>query len=302
MVKELTEVMGGQIRVESQVDIGSRFIVSVPFTAAQSSISEDVTEEDAEEYIEFAPFIFNGNKPKVLIVEDDLEMSNYLISLLHRDYDCEAAYNGLQALAKVKKNKYDLISSDIMMPEMDGFEFRERVNQDEMLRTTPFIMLTARILEDDKLKGFQLGIDDYITKPFSSSEFKARVHNLLKNKVDRDQAEKDDDVTENVREKTIDEAYDIVSTHLDDLSFSVESFAEKMNYSSRQLGRILKKHCGLSPVAFILEVRLQKAYQLLKSGTYQSIKEVRYEVGIESASYFTSKFKERFGVNPTHLL
>ncbi|NND35021.1 MAG: helix-turn-helix domain-containing protein [Saprospiraceae bacterium] len=159
-------------------------------------------------------------------------------------------------------------------------------------------MLSARDLEEDKLQGFQLGIDDYLTKPFSPAELKARIYNLIKNKFNRSELA-DNNIT--YEQHFLEKAIKIVEDHLDDSSFKVSDLAQKINYSSRQLGRVLKKLTGLSSVEFILELRLQKAYRLIKERKFGTINEVRYEVGIESASYFTTAFKERFGMNPSDM-
>ncbi len=121
----------------------------------------------------------------MLIVEDNEEMSQYLQGLLAKSYNCTTAVNGKEVIELLPKERFDLISSDIMMPEMDGFAFRKQVNQYVAWRDIPFIMLTARTLESDKLDAFQLGIDDYITKPFSSEEYKARVKSFLENRQSR---------------------------------------------------------------------------------------------------------------------
>lgn len=143
-----------------------------------------------------------------------------------------------------------------------------------------------------------MGIDDYITKPFSADELKARVYNLIKNKQSRQEVH--DEPT--FEETLIQKAQDLVFQNLNNPSYKVNDLALGLNYSSRQLGRILKKATGLSPVEFILELRLQKAYRIIQGRTFSTISEVRYEVGIESPSYFTTKFKERFGANPSDLL
>ena len=197
----------------------------------------------------------------------------------------------------------DLITSDVMMPNMDGFTLRQKINEQAEWKTIPFVLLTARTLESDKLKGFQLGIDDYVTKPFSLPELEARIHNLLKNKEVRREAlelsEIDDATLPFSREELLlQEAEKIVLEKMDDPQFSVEVLAKQLGYSQRQLGRVFSKQTGLTLVKFILELRLQKARQLLESRQFATVTEVRYEVGIESASYFTKKFTERFGKNP----
>ena len=303
--KELAELMKGNLSVKSEWQQGSTFELTIPIEITDSNVQSG---EESLENIEddttpvFTPLFINGKKPKILIVEDNYEMSRYLNELLSEEYNCTIAHDGQEALKKLKQQSFDLISADVMMPNMDGFTFREKVNKDERFRGIPFIMLTARAIEEDKLKGLQLGVDDYITKPFSKLELKARIHNLLLNKIQRDewkQQREEQEDTPNVELSFIQQVEMIVLKNIDNTDFKVNDLAESMNYSQRQLSRILKKHIGLSPVAYILEIRLQKARQLLEQKKYNSIKEVQFEVGIDSASYFTSKFKERFGKSPS---
>lgn len=301
LVKELCTLMNGKINLNSEVGKGSVFMIEIRFERSDNIDSVEVLPNIEDGHSLFDPILLKGQKPRILFVEDDPEMSKYLISLFEKDYDCEAAFNGKQALGKLLTTHYDLISTDIMMPEMDGFEFREKINLDEKWKNTPFIMLTARVLEEDKLKGFQLGIDDYITKPFSSLEIKARIYNLLKNKQSRDLIDLENSETIDHAGEFVRKAEATIQSHLDDEKFGVELLASELNYSSRQLGRLLQKYTGLLPVNFILEIRLQKAYQLIRDRKFITINEVRYEVGIESASYFSTTFKERFGVSPGEL-
>lgn len=296
LVKELVQLLDGHVFFKSNISSGTTFTIKLPVQSKESPAPEEQSDIAAER--NFPPILINGQKPALLIVEDNPEMSDYLLRLLNKDYDCDQAFDGKEALRKISSRSYDLITSDVMMPHMDGFEFREEFNRINSEKDTAFIMLTARALEEDKLKGFRLGIDDYITKPFSSSELLARIHNLLKNKIERIS---EDSVEESFDEAFIARAKQIVTDHIDDPGFKVEDLATSLNYSSRQLARILKKLTGLSPVNFILEIRLQEAYRLLRQNTYKTVKEVQYEIGIDSASYFSNKFKERFGVSPGNI-
>ncbi len=303
LVHEYVNMLGGKISVQSKVNQGSTFTIELRnFEVLENKEPESLKILDQENSSRYIPITINGSKPRILIVEDDLEMSKYLEGLLAPYYICEIAYNGNQALEKLKNSSFDMITSDVMMPQMDGFELRERINEHSEWKKMPFILLTARSMEEDKLKGFRLGIDDYITKPFSTSEYITRVHNLLKNKIERNAFDTDKEEKESDSHfDFIKRAESIVMNKIDDSTFSVSDLAKELNYSNRQLGRILQKLTGLTPVSFILEIRLQKAYQMIRDQKLSTVNEVMYEVGIESASYFTSKFKERFGISPGKL-
>ena len=231
-------------------------------------------------------------------------MQKYLSGILEEYFHIDLAENGFEGLKRLKENKYDLVSSDVMMPGMDGFVFRAEMNKNLEWRNMPFILLTARSLKEDKLRGFKLGVDDYITKPFNAREYIARINNLIKNKIERKKwiDEKSEDVLLpkeiNVDSELIKEMEKMILKNIDNLDFSVTVMATEIGYSTRNLSRLTKKLIGLTPVNLILEVRLQKGYQLLKSNKYKTVSEVRYEVGIDNASYFSRKFVERFGVKP----
>jgi YesN/AraC family two-component response regulator len=191
-----------------------------------------------------------------------------------------------------------------MMPNMDGFRLKEKINEIKQARNIPFIFLTARSLEEDKLMGLRLGVDDYVTKPFNREEYKARIYNLLKNYKVRMDGQSEDPVythTESVDIQKLKEAERIVLINISNPDFKVTDLADELHYSQRQLARVIQQLTGLTPVGFILELRLQRAYHLIKSKSYSSLSEVRDEISIESSSYFSRKFKERFGVSPSEI-
>jgi len=301
----LAKMMGGDISVVSKKGEGSTFTLHLPL-----NISVDCPEDSGEANFEekmiegkaYEPNISFSGKPKVLIVEDNYEMQKYLKSILEDYFEIEFADNGFEGLKKLKDNKYDLISSDVMMPGMDGFVFKQEINKNLEWRNIPFILLTARSLKNDKLRGFKLGVDDYITKPFNATEYIARINNLINNKHEREKWI--DERIENVSPKNknedelISKLESVIVDNISNTEFKVAQLATEVSCSKRNLSRLTKKIIGLTPVNLILEIRLQKAYQLLKSNKYKSISEVRYEVGIDNASYFTRKFVERFGIRP----
>ncbi|MGI9571525.1 MAG: response regulator, partial [Desulfobulbia bacterium] len=224
------------------------------------------------------------------------------LSILEDFYECDVVYNGRQALERLTKQNYDLINSDVMMPEMDGFELREQLNNHVEWRHIPFILLTARSMDEDILRGFRLGIDDYIIKPFNTSEYKARIDNLLRTKIERNVFIVESTEIESSNNEFVKTAENVVIDNIDDSTFTVGALAKEMNYSAKQLGRKLRQMTGYSTVEFILEIRLQRAYQLLKTQRYRTVNEVRLAVGIESAAYFTTKFTERFGIRPKEVM
>ena len=308
--KEYVRLFLGDITVKSEWGEGSEFTFWLPLKEAEQilkplpeTLDKDISPE--EENVPEKASVLHDNQPLVLIVEDDLEMSSYLKQLLSEYYSCIVAPDGQEALSLLEKHRFDLITSDIMMPNMDGFEFREKVRLMPEWKHIPFIMLTARSLEEDKIRSLQLGVDDFLVKPFSIQEFLARIRNLLLNKKEREQWYKnnqDEEMIHTAEEQLIRKAENFILENIDQSDYSVGSLASELAYSERQLERLMKKYAGLSPNAFIREVRLQRAYQLLDKRQFLSVQEVCYQVGIENPTYFSKKFIERFGRKPSELL
>ncbi len=305
--RELSQLLGGSLTFESTWQQGSTFIFEMPIVSVPAStpIESAALPQQESSASTYQPVLINGGKPSILIVEDHPEMQQYLFGILEKDYRVISAGNGQEAINKIHQQHFDLIISDIMMPVMDGFELKKTVNKLENYRLIPFVFLTAKSLPSDKIAGFQLGVDDYITKPFERDELLARINILLKNKMERQswqqhEAEQipppDESSAEQKLLKDL-EAY--ILDNIDNPNLKVTDIAKELAYSQRQLSRLIKKWTGMTTVNLILEIRLQKARQLILQKKFRSITEVMMEVGIESPSYFSVKYKERFGVPPT---
>ncbi|OQX75073.1 MAG: hypothetical protein B6D61_11065 [Bacteroidetes bacterium 4484_249] len=312
LAREYAKMSGGDISVESKLNEGSSFTLTIPLKETDKkeypvkvpALGEESEKRDS---ISNLPLSVDGQKPKILVVEDELEMSRYLIQCLSDNYYCKPAPDGLIALNILNKEQFDLIISDVMMPKMDGIQFRIKVRENTDWKQIPFIMLTAKSLDKDKIAGLQLGVDDYITKPFNIKELLARVNNLIINKLERDiwikenTGKEDLEVSYTAEEQLVIKAEKHVFENLQDSTLNTSKLAEYMGYSQRQLERLLKKHSGLSPAAFIREIRLQKAYQILERRQFATIKEVCYEVGMDTPANFSTRFKQRFGKKPSEL-
>ncbi len=307
LTAELVKLMNGTIKVYSRTGHGSRFTVSLPLKTFLGTVLakvDDTANDTGIQEVEYRPVSIFDDQPSVLIVEDNKEMNDFIHSILSPYFRCSQAYNGTEGIKMLARGTFDCVTCDVMMPEMDGFTFIKKLRQSELSTRIPVIMLTARSLEEDLLKGFSLGVDDYLTKPFRKNELIARLNTLISNKRYREEWVKENKTEEKVDsfEKTqLEQAEQIVLDHLSDDTFKVEQLARQMNYSVRQLERILRKLTGLTPSRFIREIRLQKAHKLIESRRFATIAEVRLEVGIPNASYFSKIFQERFGVKPGEL-
>lgn len=242
----------------------------------------------------------------MLIVDDNADIRMYIRSVFENQYRVLEAGNGLDGLKKAFEQIPDLIISDLMMPEMDGFEFCKTLKSDERTSHIPVIMLTAKAKIESKIEGFELGADDYLLKPFNTDEIKARVKNLIEKQkrlrelyVGKTIDLKPSEIWVN----SLDEAFllkikQILEKNLSESSFGAEQFADEMNLSHYQLSRKLKALTNQNINEFIRDFRLQRAADLL-SKKAATVSEIAYQVGYENLSYFTKSFKGKFGKPPS---
>ena len=240
----------------------------------------------------------------IMVVEDTPDLREFLVKNFEDTYGVLSAKNGAEALAILEQQACDLIISDALMPEMDGFDLLMKVRNDEMLCHIPFILLSGVDSVASKIKGLEYGADVYIEKPFSLGYVKATVESLLENRkrafhhfASRPgfQYEKDD-MGRNDRQ-WLDKLTGIVRENLTCETLSVDLLTEKMALSRSSLQRKLKGLTGVSPNEYIQLVRLKTAAQLLRSGEYR-ISEVCYLTGFSSMSWFAKCFTKQFGMRP----
>ncbi|MGV3615719.1 MAG: ATP-binding protein [Fimbriimonas sp.] len=194
LVQELVRLHGGSVRVESEVGKGSAFIVSLPLGKAHlpadhvretsaaytsrhgaSYVEEALRWIDAPADAEAAALPVDESRSRVVIADDNRDMREYLTRLLGERYRVEAVADGQEALDAVRRERPDLVLTDVMMPHLDGFGLVAAIRDDEVLRDLPILVLSARAGEEAKIEGLARGADDYLVKPFSASELVARV-------------------------------------------------------------------------------------------------------------------------------
>lgn len=306
--QELAQIMGGTLAVNSTLGQGSTFTLSLPLVLSQVPIAETLPEEELisnTKTIPAIPAFSQQQSPYLLIVEDHPEMRDFITRILKKNFQVATAPHGKAALQQLEKQAFDLVLSDVMMPEMDGFELLETIrSQPTVFRDIPFVMLTARALTEDKLHAFQLGVDDYLIKPFQASELLARIQSLLHNKIQREKWAVDEKTIglETIDQQLLKNAQSAVIKNLADSDFRIGDLARALTQSQRTLERTLKSITGFTPVGFIREIRLQEAYRLLQGQSFHTVSEVAQAVGISNFSYFSRSFTKRFGINPTELL
>lgn len=302
LANEFAESLGGELQLESDLGKGCKFSLVFPVNQLEIIPFSIFSKERGL----YQKSVQKNYKRRILVVEDEVEMNKYICHLLHNLYDVNSCYSGDEAYELIKKGDYDLILSDIMMPRLNGIALKEKLNALPELKAIPFIFLSAKSQKFDVLDGLKLGVDDYITKPFDHNELYARIKNLIANKEEREKNVRDDlnfqsEFGEKPDEKLLAKINKIIYENIENEDFKIEDLAAEVGYSQRQLARIMKKVVGMTLVKYILELRLQMAYTLLKKGQFSSLSEVRYSVGITSSSYFTKKFIERFGLKPAEV-
>lgn len=254
------------------------------------------------------------SKNTILLVEDQAEMLEYTCEVLEEFYQVICATNGVEAwqILKNTSSKIDLVISDLMMPEMDGFELLEKLRSDEELMTTPVVLLTARTGDENIVKALSVGVSDYITKPFTKDVLYAHCKYLLSNSINRNKPIAEDKkegliVNHNIELKLSDlnwlnKVEKIFLDHITNKYFNMIVLADELAMSERQMRRKLKKITGMSPVQYMHEIKLNNARQMIISEKFTTVSEVSYAVGFETPKYFSTLFKERYGVNPSEML
>ncbi|MCD7931649.1 MAG: response regulator [Tannerellaceae bacterium] len=245
------------------------------------------------------------NKQTILLVDDNLDILDYLEKHLQEEYTIVKAVNGKDALEKLKENLPDLIVSDILMPQMNGLELCKTIKTDPHLCHIPVILLTAQSMISQMQEGYAAEADDYITKPFDITLFKARVKNVLSMREKMKTVYGDSFSLKNLGIEQADEKsiflnkyIEIVKENLSDPDFDVAIIYNSMGMSRPTFYRKVKNLTGLSPTELITHVRLEVASRLLLETT-MSINDVALSVGFSSGSYFARNFRTVYGLSPT---
>lgn len=302
--RSLAELHNGTLVLEESDEV-NRFHLTLPMSEAKADSQELLETHDAKT---------NGSKAAkekttesdytVLLVEDDVELLGFVTKCLSPIYNILTAENGLQALEVLSENTVHLIVTDVMMPEMNGFEFTRKVKSDVNFSHIPVILLTAKTNVQSKVQGFETGADAYIEKPFSIEVLMAQVANLLQSReklretflkhpfigVSTVAITKSD-------EEFIQKLHGIVQANLGNSDFNVEDISDEFNMSRASFYRKIKGILDLTPNEYIRVERLKKAAQLLKENNFK-VNEICYMVGFNSPSYFSKCFQQQFGVLP----
>ena len=302
LISELVKRLSGTITLESELNKGSLFKVKLPYKLSNFNINISSVNNDFKLLTDFKSLDETSNTmenyPKVLIVDDNTEMVSYLKEIFSDFVNCTFAFNGNEALAIVNDTNFDLIISDVRMPEMNGFQFKKELNETSHCREIPFIVMSS--VSETKSNKFKtdLGINDYLEKPFTKNEIISRVQLSLERTLNRKKivGEKITTDFDSNSNRLVEQIRECIISNITNPGLNVNMLAEACGYSQKRLNEILKIKLGLSLVNVILEVKLLKAYEFIVKNKFTTIKEVMFAVGINSRPYFYKKFNERFGI------
>jgi signal transduction histidine kinase/ligand-binding sensor domain-containing protein/DNA-binding response OmpR family regulator len=314
----LVHLHHGTIEVKNRTDrIGSNFIMCLPL-GNQHLREDEMVANETTPFILEARINHTDNKetPNVkqrkrtnfslLIVDDEEEIRNYITEELGNLYRIYTACNGKEGIKMALKRNPDIIISDVIMPEMDGFELLRILKSNYDTDHIPVILLTSKTEHTDRITAFEKGADVYLPKPFNIDELGAIVTNLINNRLrlkgkyagkhpqDNSKASldvKDDDM------ELMQKIMEVFDQHIGNQELSVEKIAQEIGISRTHLHRRLKRIAGISAGELIRTVRLTKAAQLLKEKQI-NVSQLAYLVGYTSQSNFSTAFKKHFGVSP----
>ncbi len=320
LTKDLVELHHGSIQVNSAENQGTNFDIIIPIDqnsyntleiehsnlleVAEKEYDEDLTDQAQEHEADKRRDTDTDEQINLLLVEDNAELLNVISKYLSKFYQVFTATNGVEALAIVQENEIDIMVSDVMMPEMDGFELTKTLKTNVETSHIPILLLTAKNSTDDRIASYNAGADGYMSKPFEIRVLHARVENFILHKR-KQQKEFAANFEVNLstleytsfNEQFLTNAVKIIEENLDQKDLDVNTLSEKLFVSKSTLYRKIKTMTGLSPNEFIRNIRLKHACTLLKNQSI-SITEVATTVGFSDPKYFTLCFRNEFNMTP----
>ena len=307
LCRSIVRLHGGDVTARNREDgkSGACFIIELPL--GKEHLKDSQINSD---------YVVNGKKQqrgaasrnsKILLVDDDIEICRYIKTELSDWYRFVICNNGKEALKQLLSGDFDLVVSDVVMPEMDGITLLRNIKGNANISHVPVIMLTSKSEISDRLEGIKLGADAYLAKPFSLEELHLTIDNLIDNvrrlKGKFSGALKQDDKVEKVEVKGYDEELmerimKVVNENLSDSDFNVEKMCDEVGVSRTQLHRKLKEMTGVPTSEFLRNIRLNEAARLIRERKI-NITQVSYMVGFANNSHFSTAFKKYFGMSPT---
>lgn len=331
LVKELVELHKGRITLQSKVNEGSTFTLYFCKGRQHFPPQTEFILTDYDEHVSLSPddTLFlredyeveedacDSNKSTLLVVDDNQELLSFLHAILSEEFRVMTASNGKEGLEKATKYLPNMIVSDVMMPEMTGIEMVRKLQANIYTCHIPIVLLSSKAEVENRNEGLELGVDDYITKPFSASYLIARIWNIIKQRK-RIQALYYSELVRNKEENhpgapqekeelralpqadkdLLDRIVCFIEEHLDYPQLSVDTLVEEAGISRSALFKKIKTLIGISPMELIKNIRLKKAAEFIKEGS-DNFTQIAYKTGFKDSQHFSKCFKTVYGVTPT---
>lgn len=314
LVRQIVTSVNGNIRAESVVGKGTKFVINVPmrhgdggWKRLEQSNTVDVMPTYSDEFITPEDSVSeNNDRTRLLIIEDNRDVAQYIGSRLSAMYDICYAFNGKQGIEKAREVMPDLIITDLMMPEMNGLEVCREVRKDEIISHVPIIVITAKVSEAERIEGLKAGADAYLSKPFNETELRVRVEKLLeqrrhlREKFSQSLVEGKEPEVElcDADRRFLAKMVDTVYMLMDKRQADVNALADKLCMSSRQLHRKMLAMTGETPAAYILQIKMKRAKTLIDTKPGMSLEEIADHCSFEHYSGFYHAFKKLYGITP----
>jgi DNA-binding response OmpR family regulator len=307
-VKELVELHHGSIELETDINKGCQFTLWFPHGTShfkQDELIESTFEEESLHLEKMDGTGVSHQHTKVLVVDDNAELRDFICQRLESNFIIFEASDGLTGYHSAIENLPDVIISDITMPVMSGLVLTRKLKEHSDTSNIPILLLSAQTTKRDIVSGFANGADDYLIKPFDTSELIMRIKTLISNRIYKEQqnTSQSDELDTSANETLSFEQciQKIILENFSDSTFNINTLAQLMFISKQTLRRKCKVKLMASPSVQILDVRIQNARQILKKGE-MNVSQVAYATGFDSLAYFSKTFKKYHKVSPSTYL
>ncbi len=313
--KNMVTLLNGEINVSSIQNEITTFTVTLPElspTAQEAETPQKVyatgplnTNTEPME-LEQTTVNFDTSKHTVMIIDDDPSMLWFVSEIFVDKYNVLSFNNAAGALTSLELKQPDLIISDVMMPEIDGLSFAQKIKQNKLWSHIPLILLSALHHEDDQVKGIEAGAEVYVTKPFNVKYLEKVVYRLIKRESDLKEyyssifssfKVENGNCIHKEDQEFLDKVIETIEKNITNPDLSVELLSSDLGYSTRQFYRKLKPITDKSPADIIKEYRLTMAERLLLTKNY-TIEEIMDKTGFNNRGTFYKLFSQRFGMPP----
>lgn len=307
--RTLVHMHGGKISAFNRKDgrQGAVLHIEMPVGNAHLKPDEIMADTPEETPMTAAPKKQASKKCRILVVDDDAELAEYIRSELSDWYHVDCYSNGSEALSALLKGGYDLVVSDVMMPVMDGITLLKKIKGNNIVSDVPVVLLTSKAEVSDRLEGIRKGADAYMSKPFDMNELRAVIDNLINNvrrlKGKFSGAQAQADKVEDIKvvsnnDALMERIMKALNSNMSDPDYNVERLSADVGISRAQLHRKMKEMTGISTGEFIRNLKLEQAASLIAKGGI-NISQVVYAVGFNNTTHFSSVFKKHFGMTPS---